>query len=142
MTLDNGEIDEQGRRAPGTRGDFSKGGLIAALDVTTGEIINTLTTTYVNKSGILSTAGNLLVTATYDGTIMAIDATTLEELWTFSTGIGIKAPVITYEVNGKQYFAVVAGERQPGDLARNLGVPGAETFPVRGTGAMLYVFTL
>lgn len=141
LTLENGEIDEQGRRAPGTRADFTKGGLITALDVTTGEIVNSVVTDYVNRSGILSTAGNLVLTATYDGVIRAYDATTLDELWTFSTGIGIKAPVITYEVNGKQYFAVVAGERQVGDGEANL-IDGTPAFPVRGTGTMLYVFAL
>ena len=134
ITLENGEIDEQGRRAPGTRNDVFKGGLLAALDVTTGELLGTVSTQYPNRSGVLSTAGNLLMTATYEGVVRAYDATTLDELWTFHTGIGIKAPVITYEVNGQQYFAVVAGERQAGDFP--------EDIPVRGTGAMLYVFTV
>ena len=140
LTLDNGQIDEQGRRLEGTRGGFTNGGLLAAIDVTTGQLINSVTTPYQNRSGALTTAGNLLMTATYDGAVHAFDATTLEQLWTFHTGIGIKAPFITYEVNGQQYFAIVAGERQEGPGAR--GADAAGVFPVRGTGAMLYVFTV
>ncbi|HUV32632.1 MAG TPA: hypothetical protein VMW31_03595, partial [Devosiaceae bacterium] len=127
------EIDEQGRRAPDSRNDVEKGGLIAALDVSTGEVINSVTTQYPNRSGLLLTAGGLLATATYDGAVRIFDSDTLEELYTFQTGVGLKAPFITYEVNGKQYMAIVAGERQ-GDYPE-LGV--------RGTGvAMVYVFSL
>jgi alcohol dehydrogenase (cytochrome c) len=133
ITLENGQIDEQGRRRGGIRNDISEGGLLAALDVTTGEVLDTAITQYVNRAGVLTTAGGILMTATYDGTVRVFDQDTLDELWKFSTGIGIKAPPITFEVGGKQYFAIIAGERQD-NSATELGVAG--------TGLMIYFFTI
>jgi alcohol dehydrogenase (cytochrome c) len=78
------------------------------------------------------TSGGLVFAAYYDGSVNAFDAMTLEPLWTFYTGAGIKAPIISFEVNGKQYLAVIAGSQQHNDPA--LGV--------RGWTNMLYVFTL
>ena len=40
----------------------------------------------------------------------ALDAKTLQELWSFNAGTGINAPPITYSVNGKQYVAVLVVE--------------------------------
>jgi alcohol dehydrogenase (cytochrome c) len=134
VTLANGEIDEKGRTKEGTGKDLFKGGLIAAVDVTTGHVVNSVTTTYENRAGVLTTAGGIVMTATIDGVARAFDQDTLEELWTFDTGIGLKAPFTTFEINGKQYFALVAG-----------GMKGNATNPelgVRSSGAMLYVFTL
>jgi alcohol dehydrogenase (cytochrome c) len=44
-----------------------------------------------------------------NGRLVAYDADTLKELWSFNLGTPITAPPMTYSVGGKQYIAVVAG---------------------------------
>jgi glucose dehydrogenase len=41
--------------------------------------------------------------------VVALRSTTGEELWEYNAGGQVTAAPITYGVNGKQYFAVVAG---------------------------------
>jgi glucose dehydrogenase len=60
-------------------------------------------------SGLLSTAGGLLFHGEPDGNLIAYDINTGDELWKFQTGAGADAPVSTFEVNGEQYFAIMAG---------------------------------
>jgi quinohemoprotein ethanol dehydrogenase len=58
--------------------------------------------------GLLATAGDLLFQGT--GTsFRAFDARNGEELWKVDTGVGVMAPPITYEIDGVQYVAVMAG---------------------------------
>jgi alcohol dehydrogenase (cytochrome c) len=64
---------------------------------------------YGNHSGVLATAGGIVVTALLDGTIMAYDDQTLEELWKINVGSGFVAPPMTYMVDGKQYIAIASG---------------------------------
>ncbi|MBW2695985.1 MAG: PQQ-dependent dehydrogenase, methanol/ethanol family [Deltaproteobacteria bacterium] len=59
-------------------------------------------------AGVLATAGDLVFQGT--GTsFAAYDARTGERLWSVDTGVGIIAPPITYEIDGVQYVAVMAG---------------------------------
>ncbi len=76
---------------------------------------------YPNSSGVLATAGGIVVTALLDGTIMALDDQTLEELWSINVGTGIDAPPMTYAVDGKQYIAIATGltRNQVGKLAHS-----------------------
>ena len=64
---------------------------------------------YANTSGALATAGGIVVTALIDGTVVALDDQTLEELWSINVGTGINAPPMTYAVDGKQYIAIATG---------------------------------
>ena len=82
-----------------------------------------------NESGMLATAGGIVFTGHRDGKVVAYNDETLEELWTFNTGIHIKSPLITYAFGGKQFVAVKAGGR-PSDDAN------------QATAAMLFVFSL
>ena len=61
------------------------------------------------SGGMLATAGNLVFTGDQHGHFFALDARTGKSLWSFQTGGVIKAPAITYELDGKQYLAVAAG---------------------------------
>ena len=61
------------------------------------------------SGGTLSTAGNLVVQGRADGKLQAYRATDGKLLWEFDTGIGIMAPPMTYQVDGTQYIAVLAG---------------------------------
>ena len=59
--------------------------------------------------GVLSTRGGLVFQGLADGRFTARDASTGAELWSQTMGVGTQAPPITYEVDGKQYVAVLAG---------------------------------
>ena len=61
------------------------------------------------SGGTLSTAGNLVFQGRADGKLQAYRATDGKPLWAFDTGIGIMAPPMTYQVDGTQYVAVLAG---------------------------------
>jgi alcohol dehydrogenase (cytochrome c) len=82
---------------------------IVMLDPATGEVKARKSLAYPNFSGVLTTGGGLVVTALTDGTVMALDDVTLEELWKINVGTGFNAPPITYAVDGKQYIAVTSG---------------------------------
>jgi glucose dehydrogenase len=60
-------------------------------------------------SGLLATASGLLFHGESDGNLMAYDIRNGDELWKFQTGSGADAPVITYEIRGEQYVAILAG---------------------------------
>jgi quinohemoprotein ethanol dehydrogenase len=65
--------------------------------------------------GVVSTAGGLLFKGQVDGNLVAYDAKTGDDLWTFQTGWGISAPPMTYSVDGVQYVAVAAGGNRGGN---------------------------
>jgi quinohemoprotein ethanol dehydrogenase len=61
------------------------------------------------NGGTLSTAGNLVFQGTSDGRFVAYRATDGRQLWEQEVGGGIIAAPITYELDGIQYVAVLAG---------------------------------
>ncbi|MDA0978596.1 MAG: PQQ-dependent dehydrogenase, methanol/ethanol family [Proteobacteria bacterium] len=61
------------------------------------------------NGGLLSTAGNLIFQGNSGGRFVAYRADTGQELWSSPAQTGIIAPPISYEVDGEQYIAVVAG---------------------------------
>jgi alcohol dehydrogenase (cytochrome c) len=91
--------------APGSPNTSS----IVALDPVTGAIKLRKTLPYPNFAGVLSTGGGLIFTALLDGTIVALDDETLDELWAINVGSGFNAPPMTYAVDGKQYIAIASG---------------------------------
>ena len=84
-------------------------GAIWALDVRTGKVVNKAQFPAASESGMLSTGGDLLFSGHPNGRLVAYDADTLKEVWSFNVGTPITAPPMTYSVGGKQYIAVVAG---------------------------------
>ncbi|MFN2376770.1 MAG: PQQ-dependent dehydrogenase, methanol/ethanol family [Candidatus Binatia bacterium] len=60
-------------------------------------------------AGVLATAGGLVFQGTTWGKLRAYDAATGALAWEADTGTGIMAPPVTYEIDGEQYVAVVAG---------------------------------
>src|SRR5262245_41259958 len=61
------------------------------------------------SGGTLTTAGNLVFQGRADGTFSAYRATSGDALWSFEANVGIAAAPMTYEVDGRQYVAVLAG---------------------------------
>ena len=61
------------------------------------------------NGGLLTTHGNLIFQGTGDGRFVAYAADTGKVLWSVPTMVGIVAPPITYQIDGEQYVAVMAG---------------------------------
>lgn len=61
------------------------------------------------NGGVLTTAGNLVVQGNAAGYLSAYRADTGEKLWSTSAQTPVMAAPISYEVDGEQYIAVLAG---------------------------------
>jgi len=91
-----------------------RSGTLTALDPTTNKIVWQKRTTFPigTGSGLLSTAGGLLFHGESDGNLVAYDIKDGSVLWTFQTGAGADAPVSTFQVDGRQYVAILSGGNQ------------------------------
>jgi alcohol dehydrogenase (cytochrome c) len=84
-------------------------GAVVAIDPRTGEQRWRFPTTDVSSSGILTTATDLLFTASRDGYFLVLDARSGRLLWRASLGgQGANGPM-SYAVEGKQYVAASSG---------------------------------
>jgi alcohol dehydrogenase (cytochrome c) len=138
----------RGRITGGAGGEAGPitGGLLA-IDAGSGEVKRRVDMPYPNSAGVLATAGGIVVTAMIDGTILAYDDQTLEELWRINVGSGFNAPPIAYAVNGKQYIAIASGlccDGRGGPLPRNSRGRVARTPELRlqGNANAVWVFGL
>jgi PQQ-dependent dehydrogenase (methanol/ethanol family) len=95
---------------PRPYGEYMAGGL-AAMDPRTNTVVWRKPSTWWLSlgTGVLSTAGRLLFQGRPDGTLAAMDDATGEELWTWQCGAGATTCPITYEIDGEQYIAILAG---------------------------------
>ncbi len=84
-------------------------GAVLALDATTGEMKWRFAMTDVTDSGILTTASDLLFTGGREGFFQALDARSGVLLWKTSLGAQIVSGPMTYDADGKQYVATIAG---------------------------------
>jgi alcohol dehydrogenase (cytochrome c) len=129
---------------PGADGPITSS--ISMLDPVTGEIKKRAEFPYPNSSGMLTTAGGLVFTGMLDGTVMALDDQTLDELWRFNVGTGFNAAPMTYAVNGKQYIAIASGVccvRPSGQISNSLaGVKRNPELANQSNATVLYVFGL
>jgi alcohol dehydrogenase (cytochrome c) len=82
---------------------------LVVADPLTGEVKKRVHERYIDYSGMLATGGSLIFTGFADGTLAAYDDTTMQQLWKFNVGTGFNAPPMTFEVNGKQYVAILSG---------------------------------
>jgi len=80
-----------------------------AMDPQTGERKWRFDMTDVTDSGILTTASDLLFTGGREGYFQILDARTGALLWKTNLGGQIVNGPMTYQVDGKQYVAVIAG---------------------------------
>ncbi|MGE3509120.1 MAG: PQQ-dependent dehydrogenase, methanol/ethanol family [Vicinamibacterales bacterium] len=84
-------------------------GSVMAVDPRTGERKWRFDMTDVTDSGILTTGSDVLFTGGREGYFQALDARTGTLLWKANLGGQIVNGPMTYEVDGKQYVAVIAG---------------------------------
>ncbi len=115
------------------------GGVLAAIDMTTGKVKAAAQLDYPDNSGVLATAGGLIFTGTIDGTFSAFDDQELKPAWNFNVGTAMMAPPISYSVGGKQYIAVHVGGGAPWNLGLLKNAPELENLE---NGSSLFVFAL
>jgi alcohol dehydrogenase (cytochrome c) len=82
---------------------------IVVADPFTGAVKNRVRAPYPNYSAALTTAGGLVFTGLGDGSLIAYDDESLEQLWKINVGSGFNAPPMTFEVGGKQFVAILSG---------------------------------
>lgn len=85
-------------------------GAIIAVDPNTGQRKWTYAMYDLTDAGIMTTASDLLFAGGREGFFQALDARTGTLLWKSNLGsVQIYAAPITYEVDGKQFVSVIAG---------------------------------
>jgi len=84
-------------------------GMIKAIDYKTGEARWTHDVGGVG-TGLLTTAGNLLFAGDNSGHVLAMDSTSGKTLWHSTIGANQSNGAITFELDGKQYVVVGAGD--------------------------------
>jgi len=117
--------------------DRSESDLVMA-DPITGEIRKRAHSVYPNVSGVLTTAGGLVFTGFADGSLVAYNDTSLDQLWKINVGTGINAPPMTFEAGGRQYLAILTGLSRASKARLNLT---PELRDIRNQ-TMLFVFGL
>ena len=111
---------------------------LLAIDPLSGETKFKTHIPYPNVAGALATAGGLIFTGYTDGSFVAYDDATLQPAWKINVGVGFDAPPMTFEVNGKQYVAILSGLSR---IAMNKHVNTPELKEQRNQ-MMLFVFGL
>jgi len=106
-------------------------GHLRAVDVANKKIAWDVPSALPLFAGITVTKGGLVFTGDQRGRFLAYDAKTGKELWSFQTGSAINASPITYELDGKQYVAILSG--LGGDPSFYYSAP---------KGGMLWVFAI
>jgi alcohol dehydrogenase (cytochrome c) len=106
-------------------------GHLRAIDVANKKIVWDVPSSLPLFAGILVTKGGVVFTGDLRGRVLAFDAKTGKELWKFQTGSGINASPMTYELEGKQYIAILSG--LGGDPSFYYSAP---------KGGMLWVFAI
>jgi alcohol dehydrogenase (cytochrome c) len=91
------------------RGDWSEA-MIQAIDYKTGKIRWTHGWEGPARSGLLSTAGNLLFAGGPSSDLVALNATTGDALWHARLNASVSNGPMTYEMDGLQYLVVGAGD--------------------------------
>jgi PQQ-dependent dehydrogenase (methanol/ethanol family) len=107
------------------------------------------------QSSVLATAGGVVFYGTLDGWFKALDAATGRPLWRYHATSGIIASPLTFERDGRQYVAIVAGIGGPIGRAAQNGIDLRDATAAHGFanalhdlpmprshGGTLYVFGL
>jgi len=85
-----------------------------AIDSRTNKIAWQKTDNFGQSYGSLSTAGGLVFRGKVDGNLVAYDAKTGDELWSFQTGLPISAPPMTWSDGTTQYITLAVGGNRGG----------------------------
>ncbi|MDP6980078.1 MAG: PQQ-dependent dehydrogenase, methanol/ethanol family [Myxococcota bacterium] len=88
---------------------FCEAAHLTAWDPVAGREVWKIVHDHPINGGVLTTAGGLVFQGNGGGFLAAYDATTGDRLWKIDTGTGVMAPPVTYQIDGHQYIAVLAG---------------------------------
>lgn len=128
-----------GTTAAETQGVY---GVVTAIDLATGHVAWQTRLPKPLIGGLVATAGGVVFTGSSDKHVVALDARTGRQLWSYPTDAGVNAPPISYQIDGVQYVAVAATGIQTlntprGDemLAFALPSAAAASAPPASTGA-------
>jgi alcohol dehydrogenase (cytochrome c) len=114
-------------------------GSLKAIDPKDGSVKWNLKNGAPLWAGVMTTAGGLVFTGNPEGEFMAINDETGEVVWKFQLGTGIVGQPVTYDVDGVQYVAVVAGW---GGAVPLWGGEVAERVKFLNQGGSVWVFKL
>ena len=89
--------------------DAAGNGAVMAVDPATGDVKWKYPMTDVTDTGITTTATDLLITGGREGYLQILNARTGALLWKTNLGAQMLNNPITYQVNGRQYIAAMAG---------------------------------
>ena len=106
----DGDVDRSASQRRRTDSDLYYGAL-TAFDAVGHEVLGKAVTDIEIRSGVISTAGELVFTALQDGWVVAYNDETLEELWRFNVGTPLKGAPVTYSIGPRQYLAVQSSGR-------------------------------
>jgi quinohemoprotein ethanol dehydrogenase len=127
------DVMEAAGEAPANRG------VLKAFDPLTGKTHWEVVQSHHWNGGVLATRGGLVFQGNSEGEVNAFDADTGERLWSFNAYTAFLAPPISYQLNGRQYVAILAGTGG-GDLFG--GEVEALASVNYGNAGKLLVFTL
>ncbi|MFZ1206459.1 MAG: PQQ-binding-like beta-propeller repeat protein [Candidatus Acidiferrales bacterium] len=121
MTANGGSGIRHGVLRPGS--DINAIAGLAKVDLSTGRMTKFAVQNAPGTGAVLATAGGLIFHGDINRRFSAYDAKTGDKVWESILGGPISVSTITYEVNGKQYVAVITGDNLAnGVLARQSGV--------------------
>jgi alcohol dehydrogenase (cytochrome c) len=109
-------------------------GVLAAIDVRTGQVKWRYRDPRPMMAGVVTTAGGVLFTANTEGEALAIDQATGAKLWSFRMGGAGRGQPIVYQIDGKAYVAIPSGGWVTLDA-----IGGGSKIP---EGGHLFVFSL
>ena len=108
---------------------FGKGRL-TAVDGSDGSIRWRYDSPRPMVGAVTTTSGGLVLTGELTGDFLVLDAGTGEELYRFNVGGPIGGGVVSYEVKGKQYIAVMSGRPSAFWASAHSGAPTAFVFAI------------
>jgi alcohol dehydrogenase (cytochrome c) len=103
-------------------------GWITAIDASTGEVKWKYRSERPVVAAVTTTTGNLVLTGELNGDFLVLDARSGSVLYRFQTGGAIGGGIVTYQVDGKQYIAVMSGRPSPFWVSPNAGAPTVFVF--------------
>jgi hypothetical protein len=109
-------------------------GVLAAIDLRSGDIAWRAPMDQPLIGGVLATAGKVVFVGESGGRFTAVDSEAGTKLWSDAIASGVNAPPVTYAVGGRQFVAVAAGGNslfgfKPGDELIAYALPAAGKAP-------------
>ncbi len=105
------------------RSDPTSQGWITAVDASTGAVKWKYRSARPVVGAVTTTAGGLVFGGELNGSFLALDAKSGDVLYRFNTGGPIGGGIVSYEVGGKQYVAVMSGRPSRFWTDQNPGAP-------------------